>query len=194
MVAASWSSTTAETSALPEPTRDADLHYVSTYVGDRIGANDCEGEDYGLAILAPAIGEVWVEPLPNPGLGQRQIDKRAMPCAAVASTSVVCTTHLVRRSNDEDAHDAQVRAFAERAAALSKDYPDLVVAGDLNDEAEAFASLFDGPTSPFIAADDRRGVDHAFAARGAYRKLHLTRRSCACSDHDALVITLEHPR
>lgn len=157
-----------------------ELHYATTFLGDLGGRNRCAGGDYGLAVLAPTIDEVWVEPLPNPGLGARQLDERSMPCASVGGGAAVCTTHLVRAENDAAAHAAQIHAFAERTAALAGDHPDLVVAGDLND---------DPPSLPgFLTAG--AGVDHVLATGSAYRSIDVTRRSCGCSDHDALVVTL----
>lgn len=167
----------------------ASLHYVSTYVGDFRGLNKCEQGDYGMAILAGEMGDRWVEPLPNPGLGSRQIDKRAMPCAQTG-VGVVCVTHLVRSANDAAAHEAQVAAFADRTEAVAGQHEAVIVAGDLNDERERFSRLYEGREAPFRAARTS-GVDHVFASRASFQAVQVSSRGCDCSDHDALVVTVE---
>jgi endonuclease/exonuclease/phosphatase family metal-dependent hydrolase len=171
--------------ALVEVWGSADVEYATTFAGDLGGANRCDGDDYGIAVLAPALGDVEIEPLPNPGLGETQIDERVVLCADTPRFEL-CTTHLVRRANDASAHEAQVSAFIDIALRRNR----VVLAGDLNDRVGTFAALAE--RGAFVSGRQAGdAIDHVFASSTTYAAVRLLRRSCDCSDHDALVATLE---
>jgi endonuclease/exonuclease/phosphatase family metal-dependent hydrolase len=164
----------------------AEVAYVTTFDRDLDGANRCAGDDYGIAVIAPATGHPTIRALPNPGLGTRQLDERTVLCAEV-NGFLACTTHLARRANDAAAHDQQVAALVTIALDLARTNDDAVVlAGDLNDEPAAFDELVVG--GPFLEAGG--GLDQAYATRADFVAVDASERRCPCSDHPALVVSL----
>ena len=157
----------------------AELAYVSTFQEDLHGANRCVADDYGMAVLAPAVRDEEIVALPNPGLGSRQIDERKILCADVGELTA-CTTHLVRKANDPDAHAAQVAALAT----FLDDRRDerIVLAGDINE--------LDTLPAPGFAIDHHR-LDHAYASRSFARDVSTGTAGCECSDHPALLVHID---
>jgi endonuclease/exonuclease/phosphatase family metal-dependent hydrolase len=169
---------------------DAELAFVTTFAEDLDGRNECADDDYGMAIIAPGVRRHWTVSLPNPGLGGPQIDARSILCAIVTDDPAftACTTHLVRAANDAEAHRAQVHAFVDAATELSTTSSRVVIAGDLNDTIDVFARLA-AEDGPYRSASSPSGIDHAFVTRGAFSGAEVRAHACACSDHDAIVVT-----
>ena len=165
--------------ALEEVWSTADLAYVTTFDEDLGGANRCVDEDYGLAILAPVIRSEEVVALPNPGLGSRQLDERKILCADVGELAA-CTTHLVRRANDSEAHTAQVAALTRFLASRQTD--PILLAGDINEPDPL-------PVPGFVAGHHR--LDHAYASRSFVRRVSIGTVRCDCSDHPALLVDID---
>jgi len=160
------------------------VHYVSTFRGDADGRNRCPGGDYGIAVATrSSIERRFRLPLPNPGLGETQIDERAIACVDAAGVTA-CSTHLVRSVNDAAAHDAQVRAVVDQARTLR---PPVVIGGDLNAPASAFAEL----DRRFVSGPwDERSIDRVFATSSRFELASERTYRCRCSDHAARVIRL----
>jgi endonuclease/exonuclease/phosphatase family metal-dependent hydrolase len=164
---------------LAEEWGQADLAYVTTFAEDLDGANQCEGDDYGMALIARSILDEEVVPLPNPGLGERQIDERKILCVDI-SELIACTTHVVRSANDPEAHEAQIAAVgsflaARRTAAL-------VLVGDINEHEPLDAPGY---------AVGHHSLDHAYASRTVAEAVTTRTASCECSDHPALLVHFE---
>jgi endonuclease/exonuclease/phosphatase family metal-dependent hydrolase len=171
---------------LGEELGTSDVHYVTTFAEDRGGLNQCVGDDYGMAIIAPVVEAPVAHPLPNPGLGAAQLDERAVICADVGPFTA-CTTHLVRARNDPEAHRQQVAAFIDLAAELADGAGAVVLAGDLNERPSAFSPLAlrgDWVTAP------NTDIDQVFATSADFRSARVDAVPCDCSDHEALVIGL----
>lgn len=156
----------------------ADLAYVATFQEDLDGANRCVDDDYGMAVLAPAIAGEEIVALPNPGLGQGQIDERKILCADVVDFTA-CTTHLVRKANDAEAHTAQVAALTRFLEDRQADR--LVLAGDINEPDPIAARGFE---------IGHHRLDHAYASKTFVRDVSTSTASCDCSDHPALLVDL----
>jgi len=161
------------------------MTYVSTYRGDAGGLNECPGDDIGLAVAsARPIDRSFTVPLPNPGLGGRQLEERRVACVQLRSGEIACTTHLVRRENDPDAHRAQVNALPGVIAELLRRNSVVVFGGDFNDDIARLPIIDE---SFLVGA---KGVDFVLAGRSAFDRSFASSKPCSCSDHDALVVML----
>ena len=157
----------------------ADLAYVTTFDEDFGGVNRCADDDYGMAVLAPVIRAEEIVALPNPGLGSRQLDERTILCADVGEFTA-CTTHLVRKANDAEAHADQVAALSEFLAARQNDR--LLLAGDINEPQPL-------PAPGFAIGHHR--LDHAYASSALARSVSISTARCDCSDHPALLVDID---
>lgn len=155
------------------------LAYVTTFDKDLDGANRCDGDDYGMAVLAPVIGDEEIVVLPNPGLGRRQLDERKILCADVGDFTA-CTTHLVREANDPDAHTEQVAALG--AFLDGRRSARIVLAGDINERVPV-------PAPGFVV--DHHRLDHVYASRSLARDVSASTARCDCSDHPALLVDID---
>lgn len=157
----------------------ADLAYVTTFEEDLGGANRCVDDDYGMAVLAPVIRDEEIVALPNPGLGSRQLDERKILCADVGEFTA-CTTHLVRKANDPNAHADQVAALSKFLAARQNDR--ILLAGDINEPEPLPAPGF---------AVGHHKLDHAYASNAFARSVSTSTARCDCSDHLALLVDID---
>jgi endonuclease/exonuclease/phosphatase family metal-dependent hydrolase len=161
-----------------------EVHHVTTFKGDLNGANRCVDDDYGMAIVGPDPNGRTTIPLPTPGLGATQIDVRSIICATVDDLTA-CTTHLVRKKNDADAHRLQIAAFVQAASDLAATKVPVLLAGDLNDDVDAFGDL----ERDYVSSGERDSLDHVFATARDFSAIDVAERDCTCSDHPALVVT-----
>ena len=166
---------------------DGVAHHGTTFDGDADGRNRCPDDDYGNAVVtAGPSRDPSIDELPNPGLDGPQIDRRRVLCVETDEHGAFCTTHLVRASNDPEAHAAQVAAVRELLPRLAQRYERFVLGGDFNDELGAVV----GDEDPPRVVADGHGSDHVLAATPSYLDVEVVRRSCDCSDHAAVVATL----
>ena len=166
--------------------------YVSTFVGDLHGLNECPGDDYGIGIVATApVARSFELPMPNPGLGRDQIDARAFLCAELnllGSSVTTCDTHLAR-TVAPDAHAAQVAAVIDNANRLSDTAAAPIVGGDFNEDLRPFGRLVTGRGAQYVTAPaTQSSIDRVFVRRGRYRILSSRSFVCTCSDHRALIV------
>lgn len=175
------------TDALRAAWSRAELNYVTTYADDAAGRNRCTDDDYGIAIItATAVDATKTIDLPNPGLGGRQFDRRLLLCVdtAVRSGAVTaCTAHLVRASNDADAHRQQIAALPVALSSLARLGP-VIFGGDLNEPASTFDAVASVRDWHRVRATST-SIDQAWASP-AFARLAAQVVGCHCSDHRAI--------
>ncbi len=163
-----------------------EVHFVSSLRGDAGGLNLCPEDDFGVGLLTalPVLDRFDVL-LPNPGLGATYLDERSLACltAIAAEPVTICTTHVVRRTTDAAAHDAQVLALRDALPRLARERGRVIVTGDFNTEVDSLSG------TGFVA-DELPGVDHILASQPAFGGIDAARHGCPCSDHKAVVATI----